>query len=233
MFARIAKLPVPEDKQTVTAILTFLEKEKCDTPAALAAYRLALEGLPALLSRTEQHFKDHLHSVRATASRKNDVACAKVLATIKATANCIKDRKQKKQWALVLWKQAQGHEKYFGHKYRVSTHPAVPFLARLSGQKRRPESELMKPILDRVATELRESVAGKRNIKDCRQLAAKIKATGNCLKDPDEKRHWFEALSKVIAGRETFKSRNAKKNTKALRDPSADVINQILSSLQE
>ncbi len=45
MFARIAKLPVPEDRRAVGEVLAFLEEEKCDIPAALAAYRLALDGL--------------------------------------------------------------------------------------------------------------------------------------------------------------------------------------------
>ncbi len=229
MFAKIAKLPVPEDEKTVREVLAFLEREKCDTPAALVAYRLALEGLPALLSRTEQDFKDHLRSLGAGGSRENDLACATMAATIRSTAACIKGRKQKKQWALALWKQAQGHEKYFGHRYRVSTHPTLPVLARLSGQKMPPESELLRPVLERVTAELRESVAGDRRIKDCRLLAAKIKAAGNCLKDPDKKRQWFESLSRVIAGKETFKPRNAGKKAKALRDPCADTINQILS----
>jgi len=48
MFARIAKLPVPEDKGAVGEVLAFLEKEKCDMPATLVAYRHALGGSPAL-----------------------------------------------------------------------------------------------------------------------------------------------------------------------------------------
>lgn len=119
----------------VREVFAFLQKEQCDLPAAVIAYRLTLEGLPALLSRTEQDFKEHLKSVQTQASRENDVAGAMMAATIKAAADCIKDRKQRKQWALTLWEQAQGHEKYFGHRCRVSTNPTVPLLARLSGQK--------------------------------------------------------------------------------------------------
>jgi len=46
MFATIAKLPVPEDKESAGEILAFLEEEKCDVPAALLAYRRALEQEP-------------------------------------------------------------------------------------------------------------------------------------------------------------------------------------------
>ncbi len=230
MFAKIAKLPVPKDKDAAREVLAFLVKEKCDIPAALATYHLAIEGLPAMLSRTEKAFKDHLSSVRTKASRENDSAAAMMASTIKATASRIKDRKERKQWALALWKQAQGDGKYFAHRYRVVTNPTLPALARLAGQKMPPEAELVKPLLERVAAELKTSVAGDRNIKDCRLLAAKIKATGNCLKAPEQKRQWLEGLAKIIKGKETFKPRNAKKNAKAVHDPCADTVKKLLAS---
>ena len=91
----------------------------------------------------------------------------------------------------------------------------------------------MQPLLTRITDELKESVAGDRTIKDCRVLSAKIKAVGIRLKEPDEKRQWFEGLSTVMAGHERFKPRNARKNSKPLRDPRADTINAVLLSLQE
>jgi hypothetical protein len=150
--------------------------------------------------------------------------------TIKATADRIKDGKQRTHWALGLWKKGQGHEKYFGHNYRLATHPALPLLSRLSGQKMPPEPELFRPVLERVATELEESVAGERNVKDCRVLATKIRAVGDSLKDPDQKRTWLESLSKAIAGKDTFKPANARNDAKPTRDPCADAIEQCLQS---
>jgi len=231
MYAKIARLPVPKDKRVRDEVYAFLQKEKCDSPTTLAVYRLAIEGLPALLSRTELDFNKHLAAVRAKASRANDAACAKMAATIKATAGCVKDRKQRVQWALTLWREAQGHEKYFGHRYRVTTNAAVPLLARLSRQKMLPEAKLMQPLLSQVTAELKESVAGERDIKGCRQLAGKIRAAGNALKDQEQKRQWLEGLSKMIAGRETFKPRGAKKRAKALRDPCAATISKLLAPL--
>ena len=230
MFARIARLPVPEDKQAVGETLAFLEEEKCAIPSALVAYRLARDGLPALLSRTERDFADHLSVVRARASKENDTDCKAMADTIKATADRIKDRKQRREWALDLWEKGQGHAKYFGHKYRMATHPALPLLARLSGRKMAPEPELVRPLIERVAAELKASVEGRRNIKDCRALAAKIKATGNGLKDADQKREWFEGLSRVIAGKASFKPVNARKNAKPTRDPCADTIEHVLKA---
>ena len=231
VFATIARLPVPKDKRALEEVYAFLQREKCDSPTALIVYRRAIDGLPALLSRTELDFKKHLAAVRTKASRENDAACAGMAATIKATAGCIKDRKERVKWALALWRQAQGHEKYFGHRYRVSTNAAVRLLAKLSRQKMLPEAKLMQPLLNQVTAELKESVAGERDIKDCRQLAAKIRAAGNALKDQEQKRQWLEGLSKMIAGRETFKPRRARKGAKALRDPCAEAINKLLASL--
>jgi hypothetical protein len=230
MFARIARLPVPEDQEAAGDVLAFLVESGCDLPAAVAAYRVALNGLPALLARTERDFIDHLNVVQTRASRENDTECRTMADTIKATADHIKDGNQRKQWALDLWKQGTGHEKYFGHKFRLATHPALPLLARLSGQKMPPEPELLGPVLQRVAAELDKSVAGERNIKDCRLLAAKIKAVGESLKDTDQKRAWLEGLSKSIEGKETFLPATAKKNAKPARDPCADVIKQSLES---
>jgi len=231
MFAKISTLPVPKDKQAIGEVFAFLQQQQCDLPAATVAYRLALKGLPALLSCTERDFKEHLKSVQTEASRENDVASVKMAATIKGTAACIEDREARKKWALTLWRHAQGHEKYFGHGYRVSTDASLPILARLSGQKMSPELELMKPLLDQVASGLKQSVAGERNIKDCRLLAAKIKAAANNLKDPEQKRQWLESLSMVMAGHETFQPRGAQKNAKALRDPCSDTINQLLAAI--
>ena len=45
MFARIARLPVPKDRESVRAILAFLVEEKCDNAQTLAAYRRVLEEL--------------------------------------------------------------------------------------------------------------------------------------------------------------------------------------------
>ncbi len=231
MFAMIARLPVPEDKESAGEILAFLEEEKCGMPSALVSYRIALDGLPALLSRTGHDFANHLSAVQAKASPGIDAACKTMADTIKATADRIEDGGQRRQWALELWKRGQGHEKYFDHRCRIATHPALPLLAGLSGQQMPPESDSVRSLLERVAGELEESVAGERTIDDCRALAAKIKAAGDSLQEPDEKRTWLESLSKVIAGRETFKPAKAGEDAEPMRDPCADAIEQGLRSI--
>jgi hypothetical protein len=45
MFARIASLPIPKDKEVARTVLSFLEKEKCNHAQALAVYRRALKDL--------------------------------------------------------------------------------------------------------------------------------------------------------------------------------------------
>jgi len=230
LFARIGKLATPKDRRTLAKVLAFLEEEDCNVPATLVTYRLAHDGLRALLSRTERQFEEHLKAIRENASSANDVAAATMAATIKAVSGHIRDREQKKRWALDLWKKAQGNEKYFGKRYRVTTNPTVPLLAKFSGQKMRPEPDLIKPILDQVSAELKRSVSGERSVQGCRQLAAKIKAAGSRLKDSEKKRRWLRSLSKIIAGRETFTPKNAKKGAKPVRDPCAHTIASLLQA---
>ena len=230
VFASIARLPTPKDEQATKEVYAFLQTEKCDASEALVAYRLAVEGLPALLASTEAHYKEHLSSTRAKASSDNDTACAMMAVMLKATTASITDEKQRKQWALGLWKQSEGREKYFGRWMRVATDPAVAFLAKPAGQRLPKDPQLMQSLLDRLAAELKQSVTGQRDIKQCRLLAAKIKAAAKHTKDPNQKRKWAEGLSKIITGHETLKPANTRKNAKPLRDPCADTIEGLLAS---
>jgi len=230
VFASIAKLPVPKDKQAAREVYTFLQTETCDAPAALVAYRLAVDGLDAMLARTEADFKSHVISTRAKASSRNDPACVKMAAAVKAAAASIKDTKRRTRWALGLWKQAEGREKYFGRSMRVSTDRAVASLAKLAGQRLPAESQLMQNLLDRLAAELKDSVTGRRDLKTCRLLAARIKAAAKYTRDPAQRRKWAQALSKIIAGRETFTPQTARKKAKAVRDPCADEVRNLLAA---
>jgi hypothetical protein len=185
------------------------------------------------LASTEEDFKEHIKSVHVQPSRANNIASAAMAGTVAAMANCIADGEAKKQWAQALWAHAQGQEKFVGHGYRVSTVASLPLLARLSGQPMPSEPEMMKPILDGYTAELEQSVAGQRDVNGCKALAAKITAAGNGLTDPEQKRVWFESLSKIITGHETFQPAGAQENAQALRDPCADTINQALQPPKE
>jgi len=233
IFASIARLPVPSDKPEAKEVYAFLQTEKCDAPAALVKYRLAIEGLPELLARTEADFKKHLISTRAKVSSENDTACRKMAEALKTTAAAIKDKKKRTQWALGLWKQSKGREKYFGRHIRVHTDPAVSFLAREARQQMGKEPQLMQNLLDRLAAELKKSIAGKRDIKTCRLLASKIKAAAKYTKDLAQKRKWAQAISKIIKGHETFNSQPTKKKPRPTRDPCADEIKKLLAASKQ
>jgi len=232
VFASIAKQNVPGDPQQAREVYAFLQTEKCDAPTALAAYRLAVEGLPALLAATEADFREHLKSTRASASAENDAACKRMAAAIQAAAGSITDKGRRKQWALTLWKQAEGREKYFGRWTRVATDPAVTALARQADQRLPNDSQLMQSLLDRLAAELSQSVAAQRDIKHCRLLAARIAAAAKHTKDPAQKRQWTQRLSKIIAGHETFRPLRTRKDAAPLRDPCAETIKGLLGSSQ-
>jgi len=230
MFANIATLPVPADKQAAREVFAFLQAEKCDAPAALVIYRLAVEGLPAVLADTEARFAEHLVSTRARATSENDVACAKMAEAIKATAAAIADKDRRKQWGRDLLKESQGREKYIGRFGRLATDPAVALLARQAGQRLPKDTQLMQSYLDRLAAELKASVAGPRDIKACRLLATKIQAAAKHTKDAEQKSRWLQSLSTTITGRETFTPETARKKARALRDPCADCIKKLLES---
>lgn len=227
LFANIAKLPTTKDKPTAKKVHDFLQAERCDAPTALVNYRLVVEGLPAVLAATEASYKEHLAATRAKASSENDAACTRMAAAIKATAACIAEKGKKKSWALGLLKMAQGREKYFGRWMRVRTDPAVALLAKQAGQRLPKDAELMQSMLDRLAAELKAAVAGQRDLKSCRRLAAKIEAAAKHTKDAEQKSKWAHQLSKIITGHETFKPKKARKNAKPLRDPCADAVNKL------
>jgi len=230
VFASIAKLPVPSDKSAAKEIYTFLQTEKCDAPAALVKYRLAAEGLAKLLASTEAEYKKHLIDTRAAASTANDTACRQMAEAIKSTAAAITDKKKRTQWALELWKQSEGREKYFGRHMRVNTDRAVSTVAGLAGKRLPKDPQLMQNLLDRLATELKASIAGKRDHKTCRLLASKIKAAAKYTKDPAQKRKWAQALSEIIKGKETYNSQPTKKKPRPARDPCADEIKKLLAA---
>ena len=230
VFASIATLPPPEDKQATKDVFAFLQAEKCDAPKALVTYRLAVEGLPALLANTEADYKEHLRVTRARASSENDAACKKMATMLKATAASIADKGRRKEWAAGLWKLSEGREKYFGRWMRVATDPAVSFLTREAGQRLPKDPQLMQSFLDGLAAELKASVAGQRDVKQCRQRAARLKAAAKHTRDADQKRKWAEALSQIITGHETFTPKTARKKAKPVRDACADAIKELLAS---
>ena len=228
VFASISKMPVPEDKEAAAIVFAFLKFENCDAPAALVNYRFALEGLSSLLTQTNASFKDHLVSSRVNVSEVNDKACKAMAAELKAVGACIQDKEQKTKWALGLLALSKGREKYFGRWARVATDPAIAYLAQQAGQRMPDNTQLTQALLDRLAGELKDSVAGPRDLKSCRLLATKIGAAAKFLREPAQKKKWASDLSKIIAGHETFIPKTTNKNARPVRDPCADAIKGLL-----
>ena len=176
--------------------------------------------------RTEKEFDEHLATMQSRASRDNDLQGESMAGTLKAVAECIRDKDARRKWTADLLDRAGGREKYFGHRYRVATDPAVTMLSRLSGRKLPSETELMLPVIRKVSEELAESVSRARTVNDCKALAAKISAVGGALQDAGQKKSYVETLSGVIEGRESFKQKGAEKSQ---RDPCADAIEKLRS----
>jgi hypothetical protein len=230
LFAKIGVLPVPEEKALAEEVHDFLIEQKCDNQTTLVKYRLALWGQDTVLARTEQEFKTHLATLKTRASRENDLEAAAMKDTIKAIADQIKDKKLRSQWATALWKEAEGNEKYVGHKYRVITNPSVTYVARLIRQKMPSEEEMLKPMLLQLESELKASVAGQRDIKSSRILAAKVKGVaGTFKKEPEKKKEWLKTLKPIFVGKETFKQPGSKKKAKPVQDPCVATIDKLLA----
>lgn len=218
-YATIGKLPVPGDSAGATGVFAFLQKQACDDQATLAKYKVAIMGLPGVLREAEVAFKAHV------ATNRTAVACDKMAATLAATAGMITDKKAKREWALERWQEMQGHECYFGKGGAITLDPSVGTLARLAGQKPRPESETFQPLLDQITAQLKTALTDGRTPKGCTQLANTIKVIAKQIKTDEQRRIWLEGLSQAIRGKEAYV---AKKNSKPIQDPCAETIKALL-----
>jgi hypothetical protein len=219
VFASLSKLPLPDDPAAQKRVYDFLQTEGCDEPKALIRYRLACEGLPAVLAQTEADFQAHLMNTRAKPGAANDEACRQMEAALKATAECIDDKDARLTWAGKLWQQAVGRETYVGRWNNINTDRSVNTLARLARQKMPKREVLTRSLLDRLSNELRQSVEGERQLEHCRHLATTIEAAANFAKDDSLRQEWLGELAKIIAGHERFAV-----GKKSKRDPCADII---------
>jgi hypothetical protein len=224
LFARLAVLPVPAEAGEARAIEAFLREENCANQAALAVYKIATTGLPALLAETKTAFTKHLASVRS------DAACAAMADALTAAAAKIADKKQRRHWASDCWQQIQGTEKYFGHKGAIATDKSVVALAKLAGKSPRSEKEQVQSFLDQITARLKAGISGRRNPQDCKQLAGTIAAAARQVKDDEQKQRWLDGLARVMSGKETYRVAGAKKGAKPQRDPCADTIKQLRST---
>lgn len=220
VFANLARLPLPEDRADQSRVYGFLNAEDCDVPKALVRYRLACDGLPALLEQTATEFQAHLVASRLKPDAANDVACKRMEAALKSTAECLSDKQARVAWAAELLPHAKGREKYIGRWDRVSTDPAVNWLTREAKQRLPDDATLTRSLLDRLTQDLRESVRGERDLGRAKQLAASIEAVAKFAKDESIRKTWLKELADVMKGHETF-------GKKRRKDPCADLITRL------
>jgi hypothetical protein len=221
LYEKLAKLPVPA-KDIAAKIYRTLLEERCEDAALVANYQLAVEGLGALIARTQIQLRDHLGANRTPAS------CATLVALLNTTAAKIEDPEKKTKWAKELYQRCVGQENYFGEKDAITLDPAIEALATLAGEKVRSEDERMKSTLEQLLRCLQMSVSGRRDPEFCKLLAGRLAATGEQIKDEPLKRQWITALARTINGREFFITAPGK-NAKPQRDPCADAIFKLLN----
>ncbi len=209
LFSSIGRLPVPRDAAVASGIFAFLREERCDNPATLAQYKVATDGLSALLTDSKAVLKSHLESTRTAAT------CAQMATTIAVTAGQIADKNQKREWALECWQEMQGHECYFGRREHITLDSTATILAKLTKQKLRSESEQFQPLLNQIVTQVKTAIVNGRNPKGCTQCAKTIETVAKQVDTPEQKRHWLEELARAIHGHEDYTLKNAKR----LHDP--------------
>jgi hypothetical protein len=224
MCRALERLPVPAEAAKAREVWTFLQGVKCDNQELLAKYEAATEGVPALLARMEADLKAHL------ASGRNEDACGRMAAAVKAAAARIADKKQRKEWAHTQLDVMRGHEAYLGKKDRITTDEAAVALTKLAGAKLPGDADLVQPVLDGLAAVLTESTAGERTHKACAALAKRLVTVAGQIADSAQKRRWLDGLAKAMAGHETFMPKGGGKKAKPQRDPCADAIGTLLAS---
>jgi hypothetical protein len=219
-FARIAKLPLPQDAAISRAVLAFLREEQCTNADALVSYQVALDGIESVARETGSSFRKHLVSARTAAS------CKIMAGTITAVTTRITDKKLRDQWTQLLWTEIQGHENYLDSKYKILTDDTATALAKLNRAKLGSETELNQPLLVQVLNDLRARVAGQRDPKTCKEFANRIAAVAKQIKDPAQSKAWLKAMFKTIDGRGQYQTADGKPQ----KDPAADTIAKLLAT---
>ena len=222
LFATIGMLPVPSDPAVTAKVYAFLRDEKCDDQATLAQYKVAVDGLSALLADTKAALKAHLDSIRTAST------CTRMATAITAAATRISDKKKKQEWAGECWQLIRGHECYFGRRGHITLDPTATLVAKLTRQKMPTEAEQFQPLLDQITTELKTGIAGERNPKTCAQLAGTLESVAKQVGAAYQKSKWLEELAVAMKGHEVYIPKNTRKNAKPLRDPCADTIQTLL-----
>lgn len=216
---RLAKLPVPADPSSARAVLAFMDEEKCVHAEARVIYQIVINGQDAVVRNAGDDFTRHL------ASARTDESCQLMASTMSAVGNCITDKKKRHQWGQEKMTELAGHECFLGPKNKIVTDACLPVLAKLSGVKPAAENVLYQPVLDQVAAALKQSIAGTRDPKSCKQLADRITSVAGQIKDAALKSRWIDGLSQTIKGHQTYQPVKGPSQM----DPCAQAIEKLLA----
>ncbi len=218
LFAKLAALPTPADATAAGKILAFLQDEKCNNEQALTAYKVAAQGLSALLAETQSAYTAYLSSPRT------DAASTAMAERLSAVTGRIPGKPERAKWVADRWDELQGKELYLGAKNAVTADKCVAVLGKLAAKKPRPDKEQIQSLLDQITERLKTQVAAPtRTPKDCAALASIITTTGVKVTDAEQKLRWAEALSQVIVGKEQIQVQ-VKGKPQTQRDPCVDAI---------
>jgi len=154
---------------------------------------------------------------------------------ISLVVSLIPDATLRRAWAVDRLKELQGKECFLTFRGNKQGHvmefePSLDFLSKMAGQKLRSREDMQKTLCDQLIEDLKTHVASKRDYGTSASMAGRLKGMGRFVKDPAQRTQWVEALSKVMAGKESFiiSDRNG---TRPFVDLTAGVIAELKKSL--
>ncbi|MCW1923870.1 discoidin domain-containing protein [Luteolibacter arcticus] len=198
MFAKTAlSKPVPQDKEACREIQAYLLEKKIGTPLALARYQTAVDGLPATLAKAEDVLNSHIASVRGAAT------CKATADLLHAASQQIPGKAEQRAWAKARLGDYAGHELYLSGK-KIVTDACVPVLAKIAGEKVRPQAAMIPAFLESLTARLQADIEGTHDPRACQKLLAEVRVVLPQLTDAAQRRQWCEGLARLIGDRAPY-----------------------------
>ncbi len=228
-FRNMAEMPTPENLDTADTILRFLLDNECTNGAALAKYQIATLGMAVWTKILVDEFQYHLETVRTTAFSENDINANMMSEKITTTFSTFVNAEDRKELAKQLAEAALHREMYFGHRAKLSVHPAMKRIFSTAGEKLRPKLELIESMLVSLEKEIEISVQGERNLEATKALATRLRSAISQVEDEAVRRDWLTRLASHYEGREEFEQTTRGKSRKIV-DPCLAEIRKAQSS---
>jgi hypothetical protein len=124
-FVRVAKLPVPTDREEARRVLASLRTAGCTHGPTLAAYRIAVDGLEGVMEEVAAEFQEHVAGTRTPDS------CHVFATLIDAVGKRVADGEHGRAWLAGLANTIRDRATYQPPKSKPLTDPCEATIAAL------------------------------------------------------------------------------------------------------